>query len=399
MKKPSNKIQPFIPTIPEKLPKGWVKTTLGEVCLPVATVQPESSPNTEFTYFDIGGIDNETNRIAETKTVTGSEAPGRARQAAQIGDILFSTVRTYLKKIARIERDYPNPVASTGFTVIRAAEGVSSKFLFCQVLSEGFLQPLHSLQSGSSYPAVRDKDVFSQPVIIPPTREQERIVVKLEATLSRIDAGESATRHALTKLDSSRSAVLNAAITGELTRKWRKTHTTDEPGTQLLKRMLKDRQDRWEVSEQLRIQAKDKVQKDNKWKLRYRVPISADINSLPHLPKGWTWATIDQVAAHEPRSIADGPFGSHLKSSHYTKSGPRVIRLQNIGNGKFIDEKAHISQKHYEFLKDHAVFEGDLVIRALGIPAPRACKIPSDLGLAIVKADCIRLKGASGFSV
>ena len=38
------------------------------------------------------------------------------------------------------------------------------------------------------------------------------------------------------------------------------------------------------------------------------------------------------------------------------------------------------------------------MIRALGIPAPRACKIPV-IGPAIVKADCIRLKVASEFIV
>src|SRR4051812_5124133 len=108
--------------MPEKLPKGWVKTNLGEVCLSVASIQPEGFPDTEFTYFDIGGIDNESNRVASTKTVVGRNAPSRARQALRKNDILFSTVRTYLRKIARVERDYPNPVASTGFAVIRAAE-------------------------------------------------------------------------------------------------------------------------------------------------------------------------------------------------------------------------------------------------------------------------------------
>jgi type I restriction enzyme, S subunit len=75
--------------MPDQLPKGWVKTKLGEVCAPVATVQPSATPNADFTYFDIGGIDNESNRIAETKTVTGREAPSRARQVARMGDILF----------------------------------------------------------------------------------------------------------------------------------------------------------------------------------------------------------------------------------------------------------------------------------------------------------------------
>jgi type I restriction enzyme S subunit len=95
--------------MPEKLPKGWLTTSLGEICLPVGTIRPDDDPNVEFTYFDIGGIDGERNRITETKTLTGRSAPSRARQAVQMGDILFSTVRTYLRKIARIEEDHRSP--------------------------------------------------------------------------------------------------------------------------------------------------------------------------------------------------------------------------------------------------------------------------------------------------
>lgn len=104
------------------LSKGWVKTVLGDICLPVKTVQPQTSPDVGFTYFDIGGIDNKRNRIAKTKIVNGRNAPGRARQVVRKDDILFSNVRTYLRKIARVERDYPNPVASSDFTVIRPAQ-------------------------------------------------------------------------------------------------------------------------------------------------------------------------------------------------------------------------------------------------------------------------------------
>jgi len=34
---------------PTDLPPGWVKTTLGEICERVATIQPEADPDTEFT--------------------------------------------------------------------------------------------------------------------------------------------------------------------------------------------------------------------------------------------------------------------------------------------------------------------------------------------------------------
>jgi len=246
--------------MPEELPKGWVKTTLAEICLPVSTISPEDSPDTEFTYFDIGGIDNERNRIAETRIITGRDAPSRARQKVRKDDILFSTVRTYLRKIARVERDYPNPVASTGFTIIRAAEGVSSYFLFFQVLSEDFLQPLHALQTGSSYPAVRDRDVLSQPILLPPTREQERIVAKLDAALSGLERAEKAARRAQERLQRYRAAVLHNAVTGELTCAWRESrmkneNATTETGEVLLQRLLAARRARWEEVELLRLRA------------------------------------------------------------------------------------------------------------------------------------------------
>jgi hypothetical protein len=99
-----------------------------------------------------------------------------------------------------------------------------------------------------------------------------------------------------------------------------------------------------------------------------------------------------ELAADEPNAITDGPFGSKLKTEHYTEDGPRVIRLQNIGDAAFVDAQAHISEKHYSTLQKHRVFPGDLVIAALGESPPRSCLVPDWLGPAVVKADCIRFK-------
>jgi len=90
--------------------------------------------------------------------------------------------------------------------------------------------------------------------------------------------------------------------------------------------------------------------------------------------------------------LADGPFGSNLKTSHYTASGPRVIRLQNVGDGVFHDERAHISETHFESLRKHQVVAGDIVAASLGGTVPRACLVPSFVGEAVVKADCIRIR-------
>jgi type I restriction enzyme S subunit len=113
---------------------------------------------------------------------------------------------------------------------------------------------------------------------------------------------------------------------------------------------------------------------------------------MTDLPKGWEWTTLGELGAPEPRAITDGPFGSNLKSSHYVDAGPRVIRLQNIGLGEFVDEEAHISEEHFETLRAHEAEPGDLVVASLGQDLPRACIVPATLGPAIVKADCIRVR-------
>ncbi|MFF8763474.1 restriction endonuclease subunit S [Nocardiopsis dassonvillei] len=69
-----------------------------------------------------------------------------------------------------------------------------------------------------------------------------------------------------------------------------------------------------------------------------------------------------------------------------------MIRLQNIGDGNFIDERAYISLEHFETLKKHEVRQGDIVIASLGNDLPRATIIPDLGGPAIVKADCIRFR-------
>lgn len=106
----------------------------------------------------------------------------------------------------------------------------------------------------------------------------------------------------------------------------------------------------------------------------------------------WPTVTLNDLQADEPRAITDGPFGSNLASRHYTESGPRVVRLQNIGDGRFVDERAHISEEHFEALRAHEVKAGDLLVASLGEVLPRACLAPASLGPAIVKADCIRVR-------
>lgn len=115
-----------------------------------------------------------------------------------------------------------------------------------------------------------------------------------------------------------------------------------------------------------------------------------------------TWqSAIDALEAPEVplrrvvASIVDGPFGSSLTSAHYSDDGARVIRLGNIGINEFKgSDEAFISMDYFAELQSHIAKPGDVVMAGLGddrMPLGRAAVVP-DIGPAIVKADCYRVR-------
>jgi len=104
---------------------------------------------------------------------------------------------------------------------------------------------------------------------------------------------------------------------------------------------------------------------------------------------GWDVHQLGSLAI----KYSDGPFGSNLKGVHYTTSGVRVVRLQNIGVGEFIDaDRAFISEEHFRTIAKHECAPGDVLIGTLGDPNLRACIQPSFVERAVNKADCIQFR-------
>ena len=106
-------------------------------------------------------------------------------------------------------------------------------------------------------------------------------------------------------------------------------------------------------------------------------------------PKCWPTRRLRELGA----KFSDGPFGSNLKSSHYTPEGVRVIRLQNIGVGCFVDnDRAYISPEHFDSLRKHECLPGDVLVGTLGDPNLRACILPPEIPQALNKADCVQIR-------
>ncbi len=220
-----------------------------------------------------------------------------------------------------------------GLAAIRPIGEISSRYLFYFFRSiESYLD---SLGTGTTFKAILGKILNGIVVPIAPIQQQKRIVEEIEKQFSRLDEAVENLQRVKANLKRYKAAVLKAAVEGKLTEEWRKQNPDVEPASKLLERILTERRTKWEETELAKMKAKGKVPKDDKWKKKYKEPGKPEVDSCPQLPKGWIWATVEQLASDQPRSIQSGPFGSNLKHSEFQKEGKLVIGIDNVQDGHF----------------------------------------------------------------
>jgi type I restriction enzyme S subunit len=170
----------------------WISVKLGDVCEKAKCVDVRNQKG-KFNYIDIGSIDSEAKRVAEIQELDWSDASSRARQIIKKGDTLFSTVRVNLERVALITEDIPNGIASTGFTVIRAGDKVYPEYIFYSSISPKFIESVSLLQKGTAYPAVTDKIIFNEEIVLPPLEEQKQIAdlfQSIETAIEHVECQE-----------------------------------------------------------------------------------------------------------------------------------------------------------------------------------------------------------------
>jgi type I restriction enzyme S subunit len=278
------------------LPQGWAEAKLDDFTVErVDQAEPGASA---VPYIDIGSIDKDLKRVGPTKSVTGANAPARARQWVKAGDVLVSLTRPNLNAVALVTPELDGAVASTGFDVLRT-QAILPEWIFNRVRSQAFVLDVCEGVQGVVYPAIRPADVRRHELPIPPAREQRRIVDAIDSYLTRLDDAVANLERVQAKLAAYRASVLKAAVEGRLVpteaslaRAEKRDYESVEV---LLARILKERRCRWEESELGRLRVAGKTPKDDKWKARYREPAAPNASKLPDLPEGWCWASLDQL--------------------------------------------------------------------------------------------------------
>ncbi len=134
---------------------------------------------------------------------------------------------------------------------------------------------------------------------LPPADERRRIVQTVRPYFSRLDAVTATLQRVRRNLKRYRASLLKAAVEGRLVPTEAELARAEgrdyEPASVLLKKILAERRRRWEERELAKVAVAGKTPRNDRWKAKYMEPDGPDVATLPSLPQGWSWASIEQL--------------------------------------------------------------------------------------------------------
>ena len=315
---------------------------------------------------------------SENTVVEAKDASSRAKKIVKYGDVIFATIRPYLKNICIIDRVFPyEPIVSTAFAVMHCPEGLLNKYLYYYLLSPTFMSFANASDKakGVAYPAIGEKDFFNGIIALPPLAEQKRIVAKIEELFPYIDRYE----RAWSKLEDfnkrfpmdMQKSILQMAIQGKLVPQLPEEGTGEELFQQI------------QAEKQALIKA-GKIKKEKP------LPEITEEEKPYDIPPNWTWVRFGELGSYKK-----GPFGSAITKSMFIPKGNDAIKVYEQKNAIQKDASLgdyYISREYFESkMNGFELFPGDIIVSCAGTIG-ETYVMPDEFEQGIINQALMRMK-------
>lgn len=309
----------------KRIPRGWTWTTLGEIC----DINPRATStltlDVEVSFVPMAAVEEETGRL-DGSTVRTVRAVRKGYTPFEENDVLFAKITPCMEngKIA-LATDLRNGVGfgSTEFVVFRPLGGVLPRYVLYFLIQPAFRRSAQRQMTGVvGQKRVPTNWLAKHAIPLPPIREQQEIVSRLDRLFAKTERGETALARAQERLSRYRRAVIDSAISGELTKSWRGDQDLTESSDRYLDQLRVSRRKRWEQAELLRQKKKGQRPKTESWKNKYEPASLPRADVVEEIPTGWALSTISEL------SWSAG-YGTSVKCS-FDGNGPPVLRIPNV---------------------------------------------------------------------
>lgn len=220
---------------PYAIPANWRWVRLGSVCefergITFPASAKESAPTEEnIPCLRTANVQDQL-EIDDLIYVNKSYMKKNDAKLVRQGDIVMSSAnsRELVGKTSFVE-SLTVPMTFGGFVLMIRAKQIANKFLF-YFLRLAFLSGhfVGKASQTTNIANINTKTLAQDAIPLPPLAEQARIVARIETLFAQIDEAEEKLRAADDTFAARRAALLHAAFTGRLTKKWRAAHAIKE---------------------------------------------------------------------------------------------------------------------------------------------------------------------------
>lgn len=317
------------------VPEGWALATPSDACQvnprkPAADALDEDAI---VTFVPMAAVDDEYGAITVREERTFGELRPKSYTPFAEGDVLFAKITPCMENgKAAVARGLANGVGfgSTEFHVFRSNGTVLPEYLHRYLRQQSFRDDAKAHMSGSAGQLRVPADYVKQVELpLPPLAEQERIVAKVEALLSRVRSARQRLAVVPDILKRFRQAVLTHACSGKLTEDWRANVDSFSSAADEVAAAVQRRRDEYE--------AKCRTARANKKKPPTRPanlnPREVNAEGLPEVPDTWTWVYLPDVgymnrgkSRHRPRNaphLYGGPY-PFIQTGEIARSRGRI---------------------------------------------------------------------------
>jgi len=200
-------------------------------------------------------------------------------------------------------------------------DGINPKFLIFALKN----LKLFDLDTSTAIPGLNRNDIYDQCIPLPPLTEQYRIVARVEAFLSQINAARDRLNRVPVIMKRFRQAVLAAACSGRLTEGWR-----EENNTSLISEKIKD---------------------------NHEMPECFN-DSFFQLPENWHFNSLSDLT----NSIQYG----YTASANAEPIGPKMLRITDIQDGNVNWNTVPYCECSKENIKKYLLAENDILFARTG---------------------------------
>lgn len=286
------------------VPDNWALAKLGEISsygdAPKKAVVSECDADTwilELEEIQAGG------KLLTKKRVGNSTSIGE-KTHFKAGQVLYSKLRPYLKKVLVVDED---GICTPEIIAFDVYADIDPNYMVFYLINSYVDKAINDRSYGVKMPRVDAAFMVNLPIPIPPLAEQKRIVARVEEIFRLLDAIDAAQEQYAADTVSLKAKLITAGIQGRLTEQLASDGTAEE------------------LYQQIQAE-KQRLIKEGKIKREKPLPEIKPEEIPFEIPVNWKWVRLGDIGSTN--------IGLTYHPADVSNTGTIVIRSSNIQNGK-----------------------------------------------------------------